>query len=157
MQHLIVIATKDEIKLVEELKLDNHPILITGVGGSNVIKSLKNIPRNTSIINVGYAGGHRLQRGSKYYVSESSLLHENVDYKEETFRLNKFGIPCYTSTDFVTNTKKNGPCLFDMELAYICSMFKNVTSIKFVSDNLSIEEYEEKIENDRKSKSKTSR
>lgn len=37
------------------------------------------------------------------------------------------------------------PCVFDMELAYICSLFDNVEAIKIVSDNLSMDQYEEMI------------
>ena len=40
---LIVIAEKEELKLVEELGYGDEPILITGVGGMNVINTLKNI------------------------------------------------------------------------------------------------------------------
>lgn len=39
---LIVIAEKEELKLVEEFGYKNYPILITGVGGVNVIKANTN-------------------------------------------------------------------------------------------------------------------
>ena len=43
-----------------------------------------------------------------------------------------------------TNIKE--PCVFDMELAYILALgFKRVESIKIVSDNLSLKQYEEEI------------
>lgn len=55
-------------------------------------------------------------------------------------------IKCYTSNDFVLNTDIKEPCVFDMELAYIMALgFKRVKSIKIVSDNLSIKEYEQNI------------
>ena len=60
---LIVIAEKEELKLVEELGLQDEPIIITGVGGINVINALKNIPKNEHIINVGYAGSNNLNIG----------------------------------------------------------------------------------------------
>ena len=37
MKQLIVIAEKEELKLVEQLELKNIPVLITGVGALNVI------------------------------------------------------------------------------------------------------------------------
>ena len=55
-------------------------------------------------------------------------------------------VPCYTSNDFVLETKIKDPVVFDMELAYILALgFEEVESIKIVSDNLSLKEYETNI------------
>jgi hypothetical protein len=68
-----------------------------------------------------------------------------VEYDEPTYTLSGY-VPCYTSNDFVLQTNIKEPVVFDMELAYILALgFKNVESIKIVSDNLSLKEYEEQI------------
>ena len=148
---LIVIAEKEELKLVEELGYSGHPVIITGVGGMNVIRALKDLPRETEILNIGYAGSNVLPIGTRVYVDQVHTYHEMVNFKEPSFYANgiyKIGYKChdcYTSTDFVTSTKIEEDCVFDMELAFICSMFENVFSIKVVSDNLDLKQYEEKI------------
>ena len=49
----------------------------------------------------------------------------------------------FVLNDFVLETKIKKPVVFDMELAYILALgFKNVESIKIVSDNLSLKQYE---------------
>lgn len=149
---LIVIAEKEELKLVEELGLQDEPILITGVGGMNVINALKNIPKNEHIINVGYAGSNNLNIGTRVAVSVVKTLHEKANFTEQSKCCyiqteNDFDVvaPCYTSTDFVTKTKIKEDCVFDMELAFICSLFDNVWAIKVVSDNLNKKQYKENL------------
>ena len=148
---VIVIATPNEIELVKKLGYNNNPIIITGVGGVNVIRALKHLPKDTEILNIGYAGSNSIPIGMKVCVSSSQLLHENVDYVEEKIDLDCYidsyaNFPCYTSTDFVTKTKIENYCVFDMELAFICAMFDDVKAIKVVSDNLSLKQYEENVE-----------
>ena len=143
---LVVIASDNERGLVKEFGYENHPIIVTGIGGVNVIKTLKNISPDEEIVNIGYAGSNHLPIGDRVLVGASSLLHESIDYKEElckTVDYDKSNIICYTSTDFVTKTNIKEPCVFDMELAYICAMFNKVKSIKVVSDNLDIHAYEQ--------------
>lgn len=149
---LVVIAEKEELKLVEELGLQDEPIIITGVGAMNVLYALKNIPKDTFILNVGYCGSNNIEIGKKVAVSMVNTFHEKVDFTEQPYicytgyYLDYDVIsPCQTSTDFVTNTKIKDDCVFDMELAFICSMFENVSSIKVVSDNLNKKEYNEKV------------
>ena len=62
---IIVIASDDERKLVKELGYDSYPIVVTGIGGVNVIRALKNIPRDEVIVNIGYAGSNHFQIGEK--------------------------------------------------------------------------------------------
>ena len=145
---VVVIATPNEIELVKKLGYENEPIIITGVGGVNVIKALKHLPKDTKILNIGYAGSNKLPVGFIANIGYSRLYHENVDFDETIINLNEDDInfDCYTSTDFVTKTKIDGACVFDMELAFICAMFDNVKSIKVVSDNLSLKEYEKSVE-----------
>lgn len=143
---LIVIAEKEELKLVEELGYENYPVLITGVGGMNVIGALKDIPKDTEILNIGYVGSNHWKAGTIIEVVKVATNHEIAHFCEPFKFLqykNEYDDTayCYTSTDFVENTNKTEHCVFDMELAFICSMFNNVRSIKVVSDNLNKEEY----------------
>ena len=165
--NLVVIAEKEELDLVEKLGYEKgYPIIITGVGALNVINALKDIPKDTNIINIGYAGSKDLKPGEFYGVRQVSLYHPNVKYFEQSYLLKvpyNYEIDiedgeylfspkrCYTSSDFVVKIEdKNkalySDCLFDMELAYIMSLgFKNVISIKYVSDNLDLQQYRETV------------
>ena len=148
---LVVIAEKEELKLVEELGYGDNPILITGVGGINVINSLKDIPKDTEILNIGYVGSNILPIGTIVYVDQVHTQHEIANFKEPNYfasGIYKLGYECcdcYTSTDFVTKTNKKEKCVFDMELAFIRALFNNARAIKVVSDNLNKKEYNNKI------------
>ena len=145
---MIVVATDEEYKLAKK-RFKHHIIVKTGVGGVNVIKKLKRLPKWIKITNFGYVGSNNLPVGTEVRVGWCELYHPNVKYKEPTFATKDFitsGVCCYTSNDFVLETKEYRSCVFDMELAYICALgFKNVKSIKIVSDNLSLNEYEQNI------------
>lgn len=150
MKDLVVIAEKEELKLVEKLGFTTgYPVLITGVGALNVIEALKDVPKDTRIINIGYAGSKDLPAGKFYGVDYVTLYHPNVNYFETTYNLTETNAykstfdlkTCYTGCDFVLNTELSN-CLFDMELAYIAAMgFKNIIAYKYVSDNLDLQEY----------------
>lgn len=150
---LVVIAEKEELKLVEELGYDDCPVLITGVGGVNVIQALKHLPKDTEIINIGYCGSNVLPVGTKVYIDQVHTHHEIANFKEPNNFANgiyKIGYECcdcYTSTDFVVKTNIKEKCVFDMELAFIRAMFDKVRSIKVVSDNLNKKDYEKIIKN----------
>ena len=136
---MIVIACKNELDLTKDY---NDTILITGVGPVNIIESLKNLDKSTQIINRGYAGSNNLPVGTRVEVGESRLYHPNTDFNSPEYKL-PGDIKCYTSNDFVLDTDIEEPVVFDMELAYILALgFTNVRSIKIVSDNLDIKEYE---------------
>ncbi len=143
---MIVIATKDEIKLAEKYNTNNEDVVLTGVGGLNVIEALKDIDRNTPITNIGYVGSNNIDVGTEVKIDKVYLYHPNVTYDEKEYRLINGNITCYTSNDFVLQTDIKESVVFDMELAYILALgFKNVKSIKIVSDNLSYQEYENNI------------
>ena len=160
MKRLVVIAEKEELKLVEQLGYNDYPILITGVGALNVIDALKDVPKDISIINIGYAGSKNLKPGKFYAIDRVSLYHPNVDYSEPVYCLwrmpyshnEEYDVSdvyhpkkCLTSTDFVLKSDVED-CLFDMELAYIKALgFKDVVAFKYVSDNLDLQEYREKL------------
>lgn len=161
MKKLVVIAEAEEIKLVKELGYEGWPVLITGVGAMNIINALKDLPRDMTIVNIGYAGSKDLEPGKFYAIAQVSLYHPNVNYSEkkvdlgihytvayeneELFEANERIVSCYTSNDFVLETDNKG-CVFDMELAFIAALgFKDLVAFKYVSDNLDLQEYREKF------------
>jgi hypothetical protein len=143
---MVVVATDEEYKLAKK-RFKKQIIIKTGVGGANVIRKLKRIPRWIKIINFGYVGSNNIPVGTEIKVGESRIYHPNVIYDDMSYTLDKESIiKCFTSNDFVLKTGIKKPCVFDMELAYICALgFKRVESIKIVSDNLSLKQYEEEI------------
>ena len=136
---LAVVAMEDELSLVPEA--EEH--IVTGVGALNVMRVLDGIDRDTPILSVGYAGSNSLPVGSRVSVGRVSTHHPHVAFLEPDFELDG-DVPCYTSTDFVTETLVSEPCVFDMELAFILGMgFSDVVAEKVVSDNLSYDEYKQ--------------
>ena len=99
---------------------------------------------DTPIINIGYAGSNSIAKGTTCVIGACKHYHPNVGYIEPEYKLKGGTYLCYTSDDFVLHTDIKEPVVFDMELYAILSMgFTNVTAIKIISDNLSIDEYEE--------------
>jgi len=142
---IIVVATEEEYKIAKKRFIHNK-IIKTGVGAINVINKLKNLNKKTRLLNFGHAGSNTISIGEEVTISNVELYHPNVEYKETTYRLSDNGTKCYTSCDFVTETDIAEPCVFDMELAFILALgFKSVKSIKIISDNLSLKQYEENI------------
>jgi hypothetical protein len=141
---LIVVATDEEYKLAKK-RFKHHIIIKTGVGGINVVRKLKRLPKWLKITNFGYVGSNYFDIGMELHIGSCKLYHPNVEYQEPTYILDG-KVKCYTSNDFVLQTNIKEPCVFDMELAYIMALgFKRVESIKIVSDNLSLKQYEEEI------------
>ena len=143
---MIVVATDEEYKLAKK-RYPHKKIVQTGVGALNVIHTLKKYPKWIPIINFGYAGSNNIQVGTEVNVGYCVHYHPNVNYLEPAYMLNNNSVVCcYTSNDFVLKTDIVRPVVFDMELAYIMALgFRNVKSIKIVSDNLSLKKYEETI------------
>ena len=138
---MIVVAMEEEKHLIPT-KPGEHCI-VTGVGAVNIFRSLKDVPRDEPILNVGYAGSNRLPQGTVVQISKAALYHPNAEYDEPVFELDG-DVPCYTSCDFVTSTDIVEPCVFDMELAFILAMgFTDVQAVKVVSDMLDKEEYDD--------------
>lgn len=140
MSQYIVVATAEEIRILDLLpQLPKIPIIVTGVGGTNVIYALDKLSRDSEIINVGFSGSVDLKKGEIYQVRDCHLYHK-VPYLEVTYNLHQGTTTCCTSTDFVTEGKPG--ILYDMELAFICAMgFKSVVAYKMVSDHCNLEEY----------------
>lgn len=137
-------------KVQEELGLDLHDaeLVFTGVGAINIIRSLQSLDREAEVFNIGYAGSANFALGTWVEVSEARLNHPNVTYKEPELKLAPVSAPlsatraiCYTNCDFVLASEYRD-CVFDMELAFIAALgFKNLHSLKYVSDNLSLHAY----------------
>ncbi|MBO7502036.1 MAG: hypothetical protein J6T32_02325 [Paludibacteraceae bacterium] len=151
MNTLILIAEEGERKLIEQyLPNIQADVLVTGVGAYNIMRSLRDLPLDTDIINIGYAGSANYAIGSVVEVTESRLNHPCVTYPEPVFSLDTLDLPCtnyravcYSGTDFVTQSDYRD-CVFDMELAFIVGLgFRQVRSLKIVSDNLSLHAYHE--------------
>ena len=153
MAKYIIIAEENERELIdklyEQLGLDlrDLPIILTGVGAINVIRSLQDVDRDAELYNIGYAGSANFDLGTWVEVIETRLNHPCVTYPEPELKLATLNVKgahqaiCYTSTDFVLASDYKD-CAFDMELAIIASMgFTRLHAFKYVSDNLSLHEY----------------
>ncbi|MBR1929659.1 MAG: hypothetical protein IJ834_08035 [Paludibacteraceae bacterium] len=149
MNQLLVVAEPQELQMAQQL-FPNIPHLITGVGAINIIRALQNLPKDTHIINVGYAGSANFPISSLVQVTSVALNHPNVNYQEPSLNCTPITpntnqplltAPCYTGVDFCLQSNYHD-CVFDMELAFIAALdFKKLSSIKFVSDNLSLHDY----------------
>lgn len=161
MEHLIVIADENERQLVKKYLPDcEWDIRVTGIGAINVLSSLMDIPRDTHILNVGYAGSANFELGTLVEVTEVSMNHPLCEYDEPVIKLQPIETSdtqtsmfplfnkkakCYTNSDFVVQSDYKD-CVFDMELAFIASLgFESVSALKVVSDNLSLHTYHETI------------
>lgn len=147
---VIAVATKEEVELAKSLFPDVENIIVTGVGPISVGVSLRGLDPDTVIINVGYCGAVSIEPGTVVEVGFSDLFH-TTDYDTPMFELKSgSSIRCHSSINFVEKDDIEGmgfgkDDIFDMELAFICSMFHNVIALKCVSDNLSYDEYEETL------------
>jgi hypothetical protein len=149
---MILIAEEGERALAEQY-FTGQDILVTGVGALNILRSLRGLPLDTPLINIGYVGSANYRIGAMVEVGEVRLCHPNVTYKEPSYHLRgglaeeyhipveHKDVPIFTSVDFVLQSKEHD-CVFDMELAFIVGMgFTDVRALKIVSDNLSLHEY----------------
>ena len=160
MAKYILMAEEGEHELIDKayaslgLDLRDTPIIYTGVGAINIIRSLASLDREAEVYNIGYAGSANFEIGTWAEVSEVRLNHPNVTYAEPKLMLidETLGaeLPlehetrravCYTNCDFVLASDYKD-CVFDMELAFIAALgFKHLHSLKYVSDNLSLHSY----------------
>lgn len=144
----MIVATPEELELdlAQLFTATGAEPIVTGVGGTNVIRVLRDLPRDAGIYNVGYAGSLYYPVGSVRQIGFSRLFHPNVEFKEQTFRLvGPAEDLCLTSGDFVISPEGlPEKAIVDMELAYICALgFEAVCSFKYISDNLRLEQYEQ--------------
>lgn len=141
---VILAAEEAEYKKCVEL-FPEYQCVLMGVGAGNVIKTCSALPEGTNVVNIGYAGSNSLEIGTVTTVSSSHRLVQGkynfVDYNNP-LQISEKGYPCYTNNDFVTESDKTEPTLFDMELNYIAAFVPRinlVASIKVVSDNLCLD------------------
>ena len=142
---MIVVATDEEYELAK-IKFKHKKIIKTGVGGINVIETLRKIPKWKKIINFGYAGSNGIPIGTEVRIGFCTHYHK-TKYFDRAYSLGKpkDTLWCFTSDEFVEEYYPKDDTVFDMELAYILALgFKRVESIKIISDNLSLKQYEEK-------------
>ena len=162
MRKIIVMAEEGELSLLDKAKeqlgldLRDAQLIYTGVGAINIIRSLAGLDRDAEVYNIGYAGSANFEIGTWVEVTEVRLNHPNVTYPEPELHLSQITNQkskiknqkspitksvCYTNTDFVLASDYKD-CVFDMELAFIASLgFKQLHSLKYVSDNLSLHTY----------------
>ncbi|MBQ0063599.1 MAG: hypothetical protein KBS94_06195 [Prevotella sp.] len=140
----VLVAEEAEQKMVAQY-LPQVNCVCTGVGASNVIKTLCTLPKGTKVINIGYAGSNTLEIGTVVRVSESHRMmdgtYQFIDHNNPLV-FGTEGYPCYTSNSFVTASNDTMPTLYDMELNYMVAFPQDfVGAIKIVSDNLSIDAF----------------
>ena len=155
MARYIIMAEEGERVLLDKaqqtlgIDLRDVPVIFTGVGAINVIRSLQHLDREAELFNIGYAGSANFDLGTWVEVTEVRLNHPNVTYPEPELTIsnlqssisNAKQAVCYTNTDFVLQSDYKD-CVFDMELAFIAALgFKHLHSLKYVSDNLSLHAY----------------
>ena len=155
MRKIIVMAEEGELSLLDKAKeqlgldLRDAQLIYTGVGAINIIRSLAGLDRDAAVYNIGYAGSANFEIGTWVEVTEVRLNHPNVTYPEPELQLSPITnhqspiirSVCYTNTDFVLASDYKD-CVFDMELAFIAALgFKQLHSLKYVSDNLSLHTY----------------
>ena len=162
MRKIIVMAEEGELSLLDKAKeqlgldLRDAQLIYTGVGAINIIRSLAGLDRDAELYNIGYVGSANFEIGTWVEVTEVRLNHPNVTYPEPELQLSPIKnhqspitnhqspitkSVCYTNTDFVLASDYKD-CVFDMELAFIASLgFKQLHSLKYVSDNLSLHTY----------------
>lgn len=158
---MVVVATDEEYDFVSK-RFKEDEIIKTGVGALNVINALKDLPKDTPILNFGLVGSNKIPKGTLCTVSKCKLYHPTVDYDDIEFDLRggideniqpliltiENYVTCYTSNDFVLWTDIQEPVVFDMELAYILALgFTKVRSVKQVSDTLNLDEYNSSAKN----------
>lgn len=146
MRKIVVVATDEEYELAKK-RFKGHRIIKTGVGGVNVIETLKHVPKWHKIINFGYAGSNDIPIGTEVRVGFVIHKHKTT-YDEPVYVIGELEDKetCLTSDEFVEEYNGVTSVVFDMELAYICALgFKNIKAIKIVSDNLNQKQYEESI------------
>lgn len=154
---IILVATQDEYALVKK-HLPEFQVVRTGVGASNVIKSCSALlaqfvkaGNQEPIINIGFCGSNTLPKGTVVEVGRTfRLKNRNVEFEDyhNGLILSDSEHHCFTSNNFVTESNEPDGSIYDMELNYIAAFpFELLGSIKIVSDNLDVCEYETNVEN----------
>lgn len=149
---LLVVATPEELELpwAKAMKADeSRKVVITGVGGANVIRALRGYPEDAEIFNVGYCGSSCYPKGSFHWIGYCRLWHPIAGaFEEPSFKISGLSKTiCLTAGDFITDGNDlPAHSVVDMELAYIAALgFKSIKSVKYVSDNCNFNDYKEAL------------
>ena len=139
----ILVATEDEKRaLIPTEYYDN--VFITGIGIINIIKTLKDTKFDGTIIKVG-----------EVCFVNNSYCYRNIYNNLDSIKVNTLEVQgvkcvsCATSMDFVADSKHTNT-LFDMELRAILEFYNDCYSIKIVSDNGCMEDYDNALSHDYK-------
>ena len=143
----LVVATSDELNIPQAKEAArDRVVIVTGVGGTNTIRALRDLPKDADILNIGYCGSWHHAIGTSLRIGMCRTFHKNCTFVEPTFHLDGGCVLCLTAGDFVKDSEIPKDAVVDMELAYIAALgFTNLSSIKVVSDNLNYEQYEATI------------
>ena len=143
----LVVATSDELNIPQAKEAArDRVVIVTGVGGTNTIRALRDLPKDADILNIGYCGSWNHAIGTSLRIGMCRTFHKNCTFVEPTFQLDGGCVLCLTAGDFVKNSEIPKDAVVDMELAYIAALgFTNLSSVKVVSDNLNYEQYEATI------------
>ena len=148
MNYIFVADEKEfkEIKVPKELK-DKVKIIITGYGEYHTLRTIIGLfkkgvfKKDDKFFNVGYVGANTHDIGDVVLVGKSERENYSSFAKNKIYTLDKNSkVKCYTSDDFVEKTNHKG--IFDMELYILATIFPKIKSIKIVSDNLNLKQYE---------------
>lgn len=154
MHRFIIVAKEKELELPfaqAALAGGYRTPIITGVGATNVIQALMDLPKDSDILNVGYCGSNRFPVGAVVWIADSRLWHPNVEFDEPTFHLmDGAEALCLTAGDFViSGDELPTKGVVDMELAFIAAFgFHSLKAVKYVSDNLNRQQYEKTLNNE---------
>ncbi len=144
----ILIAEELEAKNIKiPKKLENNTkIIITGFGEYHALRTIIGLfkkgvfKKEDKFYNIGYCGANAFDVGEVISVGKSCREKPSNFAKDKTYTLDKKStVKCYTSTDFVQESKHTG--IFDMELYILATIFPKIKSIKVVSDNLNYKQY----------------
>lgn len=134
-----------EVKIPKKLE-DKAKIIITGFGEYATLRTIINLfkknvfKQGDKFYNIGYCGANAFDVGEVVIVGKSAREKPSNFAKDKTYTLDKKSkVKCYTSTDFVQESKHTG--IFDMELYILATIFPKIKSIKIVSDNLNLKQY----------------
>lgn len=154
---IITVATDYEKKALIPEQYWSH-VVITGIGMLHTIGTLKNQIQKSEpqfVINIGYAGSKDVPVGTVCRVDECTAYMEHDIYTGDMslyeFETKSPSYKCYTATDFIEGTKLEGPFLVDMELLAHSILDCPLASIKVVSDNMSMEDYDKALKDNYKS------
>ena len=155
MNRYLLVATPEELYLPAAINaMYDRTVIITGPAAMDVIRACKDLPRDSDVLNVGYAGSPDITPGTEVWIIRSKLWHPNAGvFKNEPcvpLPASMYAdilqtAECYTAGDFVTSAEGLPlGCVVDMELAYIAAFgFTHLTAIKYVSDNLNKAQYDQ--------------